>query len=234
MHRTRIKICGVTRVEDALAAARHGADAIGIVMQRNSKRFVEPALARQIVSALPAFVTPVALFFDAPPSEVIQTARELGARHVQLHGHELPDEVAAVAPLAVIKAVRVTRMGLTDELARWRGAPANLIGMVLETATAKGGGGTGVANDWEFIESSMKSGEFTGLPHIIAAGGLTPESVGDVVRRIRPWAVDVSSGVESSLGMKSESKLQAFCGAVRDADLTSSASSDRSAPPASG
>lgn len=227
MHRTRIKICGVTRVEDALDAARHGADAIGIVMQRESKRFVEPARARQIVAALPAFVTPVALFFDAPTIEVAHTARELGVRHVQLHGHELPDEVAAIAPLAVIKAVRVTRMGLTDELTRWRGAPANLVGIVLETATAKGGGGTGIANDWEFIESSIKAGDFSGLPRIIAAGGLTPESVGDVVRRIRPWAVDVSSGVESSLGLKSETKIEAFCRGVREADLTSSAGSDR-------
>jgi phosphoribosylanthranilate isomerase len=234
MHRTRIKICGVTRIEDALAAAQCGADAIGIVMQRESKRFVEPALARRIVEAMPPFVTPIALFFDGPPAEVVQTARELGVRHVQLHGHELPDEVPAIAPLAVIKALRVTRMGLKDELARWRGARANLIGIVLETATAKGGGGTGVANDWDFIESSMNAGEFTGLPNIIAAGGLTPESVGDVVRRIRPWAVDVSSGVESCLGIKSESKLQAFCRAVREADITSSAASDRSAGPGAG
>ena len=228
MHRTRIKICGITRVEDALAAARHGADAIGLVLHRQAERHISVAQARQIVAALPPFVTPVALFVDSPTQEILETARELGVRHVQLHGHELPDEIGPLAPLRVVKAVRVTRMGLKEDLSRWRGAASNLVGMVLESSTAKGAGGTGVANDWDFIESSMQAGDFQGLPDLIAAGGLTPQTVGDVVRRIRPWAVDVSSGVELSVGTKSESKIEAFCQAVREADvraLTSSQSS---------
>ena len=222
MHRTRIKICGITRIEDALAAARHGADAVGLVMHRETKRHVPMALARQIVNALPPFVTPVALFVDAQTNEIIQTARELGVRHVQLHGHELPDEIGPLAPLRVIKAVRVTRLGFKDELARWRAVAANLAAIVLETPTSKGVGGTGVANDWDFIESAMTAGDFRDAPHAIAAGGLRPETVGDVVRRIRPWAVDVSSGVETSLALKSDAKIEAFCRAVRDADASSS------------
>jgi phosphoribosylanthranilate isomerase len=217
MHRTRVKICGITRVEDALAAARHGADAIGIVMHRHAKRYVPMATARQIVGALPPFVTPVALFVDAPTQEILDTARDLSVRHVQLHGHEMPDEIAPLLPLRVIKAVRVTRMGLKEDLLRWRGAAPNLTGIVLETPSARDGGGTGVPNDWDFIESATQAGDFTGLPNIIAAGGLTPETVADVVRRIQPWAVDVSSGVESSIGIKSEEKIAAFCRAVREA-----------------
>jgi phosphoribosylanthranilate isomerase len=238
MHRTRIKICGITRVEDALAAARHGADAIGLVMHREAKRHVTIAQARQVIAALPPFVTPVALFVDAPTQEIVETARELGVRHVQLHGHELPDEIAPLAPLRVIKAVRVTRMGLRDVVRRWRGVADNLVGIVLETASAKGGGGTGVANDWDFIEAATKAGDLKGLPNIIAAGGLTPETVADVVRRIQPWAVDVSSGVEISLGIKSESKIEAFCRAVasvpspsgRGANTSASTTSSPSSP----
>jgi len=218
----RIKICGITRVEDALAAAQHGADAIGLVMHREAKRHVPMALARQIVGALPPFVTPVALFVDAPTDEIVQTARELGVRHVQLHGHELPDEIGPLAPLRVIKAVRVTRLGFKDELARWRSVASNLAGIVLETPTSKGAGGTGVANDWDFIESAMAAGDFRDVPNVIAAGGLRPETVGDIVRRIRPWAVDVSSGVETSLGTKADAKIEAFCRSVRDADTSSS------------
>src|SRR4029079_793085 len=152
---------------------------------REAKRHVTIAQARQVIAALPPFVTPVALFVDAPTQEIVDTARELGVRHVQLHGHELPDEIAPLAPLCVIKAVRVTRMGLRDDVRRWRGVADNLIGIVLETASPKGRGRTGVAHDWAFIEAATKAGDLKGLPNIIAAGGLTPETVADVVRRIQ-------------------------------------------------
>ena len=224
MHRTRIKICGICRVEDALLAAEAGADAIGISLHPASPRYVPPEVAGRIVAALPPFVTPVGLFVDAPAEHVNATARRLGLRHVQLHGHEGPADVRAVAA-TVIKAVRVARERFQAELARWRPAGAvpdlpNLAGLVLETAGTAEPGGTGVENDWEALTAARRAGWFEGVPRIIAAGGLRPGTVAAVVRSVRPWAVDVSTGVEidGQKGRKSEQKVRAFVQAVREAD----------------
>src|SRR3954453_18471089 len=132
--------------------------------------------------------------------------------------------VAELRGLRVIKAVRVVRGEFSLTLRRWRDAIAaqeltNLAGLVLETGGTKKAGGTGVANDWDTIRAAQAAGEFDGLPPIIAAGGLTPETVGQVVRDGRPWGGDVSSGVEESLGRKSQEKMAAFVRAVRDADV---------------
>jgi len=221
-NRTRIKICGVGRVEDALVSARAGADAIGLVLHRAAARYVDPERAREILDALPPFVTPVGLFVDAPADEVKHTAAALGLRHVQLHGHEDPDCVAELRGLIVLKAIRVARESFRAELDVWRRAIAsgqlsNLRGIVLETA-ANLPGGSGQANDWEFIRECQSQKLFDGLPAIIAAGGLTPETVGDVVRDLGPWAVDVSSGVEASKGIKSAERILAFIEAVRAAE----------------
>jgi phosphoribosylanthranilate isomerase len=222
--RTRIKICGITRPDDALAAARLGADAIGLVLHRAAGRFVHPATARAILDALPAFVTPVGLFVNESADDIRATAGELGLRHVQLHGAEGPDVVAALKGLAVIKAVHVDS-AFAQTMAAWRDARAAdgglpmLKGFVLETAGAAGSGGTGVANDWPAVERHVAAGTFRGLPPFIAAGGLTPETVAAVVRAVRPYAVDVSSGVEGAVrGEKSVERIEAFVHAVRDAD----------------
>jgi phosphoribosylanthranilate isomerase len=222
-HRTRIKICGVCRPEDAVLAARAGADAIGIVFHEPSRRNVSLPRAREILAALPPFVSPVGLFVDAEFDTVVDTADELGLRYVQLHGAEEPEYVDGLKPLTVIKAVRVSREDMIDELDAWREMNdclhlTNLAGFVLETAGTAAPGGTGVANDWEAVRDAQRAGAFNRLPPIIAAGGLRHETVGDVVRTVRPFAVDVSSGVEEALGVKSEAKVRAFVDAVRAAD----------------
>ena len=223
---TRIKICGIGRVSDALLAARAGADAIGLVFHPTAKRSISVEAAREIIAAIPPFVTPVGLFVDADIDKVIEVSRELGLRHIQLHGNETPEDIAALSHLTVIKAVRVQRETFAQSLADWREAVrtmklAHLRGLVLETAHSSQLGGTGIANDWETVERERQSGGFEGLPHLIAAGGLTAQNVADVIRRIRPWAVDVSSGVEESIGIKSESRVRDFVRAVRAAQASS-------------
>jgi phosphoribosylanthranilate isomerase len=216
-----VKICGVGRVDDALAAARAGADAVGMVFCPEAKRNVPPLRAREILAALPPFVTAVGLFVDLPIARVMDAARAMHLRHIQLHGSETPQQVAQLAEFTVLKAIRVEPNTFAAELESWREAISrlqlvHLQGFVLETAGAAGG--TGVANNWDLIAHHRQRGDFVGLPHLIAAGGLTPETVGDVVQRIRPWAVDVSSGVEDSPGHKSEEKMHAFVRAVREAE----------------
>jgi len=221
--RTRIKICGITRPEDAVAAADAGADAIGLVFHSPAPRYVTMDRARQILSVLPPFVTPVGLFVDAAAEHVREVAANLGLRHVQLHGQESPERVAALDPLVVIKAIRVERGAFADTIARWKAALRsrrlnNLSGLVLETAGTAQAGGTGIANDWATVRRHRAAGDFVGLPAIIAAGGLTPDTVAAVVRDVRPWAVDVSSGVEDAPGRKSVVRVRAFVAAGRSAD----------------
>src|SRR5258706_7884759 len=221
MPRTRIKICGVMRPADAVAAARAGADAIGMVFYPQAKRCISPAIAREILHSLPALVTPVALFVDQDVEEIKQLASGLGIRHIQLNGHETPAAVAALREFTVLKALRAARQTLAAEVADWREAMesldlANLQGFVLETP---GGapGGTGVENDWDAIAAQQRAGTFQGLPPLIAAGGLRPDNVAVVVRLLHPYAVDVSSGVEESFGEKSGEKISAFIDAVENA-----------------
>lgn len=212
MHRTRIKFCGITRVEDAVAAAELGVDAVGMVLHANSLRRIGVELARRILDALPPFVTAVGLFVDAPEQTLLKIADDLGLRHLQLHGQETPAMVAALKGRAVIKALKVCGNTLGDDLKTWRGA-ANLHALLLDS-----GGGSGLVNDWQAIRTCRDRGEFAGLPPIIVAGGLRPDNVAEVVRLLRPWAVDVSSGIESSPGVKSRQKMAAFVEAVRTAD----------------
>ncbi len=222
MARTRIKICGIGRVEDALDAAKAGADAIGLVFHGPSPRNVSLDVARQILAVLPPFLTPVALFVDAATLTIQETCRELGLQHIQLHGHERPEQVKALAPFRVIKALRVAPVGFEGEVEEWKRAVSslpNLTGFVLETADTKQPGGTGEANNWSSIKQHIGNGLFDRLPPIVVAGGLNPETVGQVVRDLRPFAVDVSSGVECSLGKKSREKIDAFVRAVALADL---------------
>jgi len=204
-----------------LAAARAGADAIGMVFHPPAPRNVTPLRAMEILAALPPFVTPVGLFVDPEPARIRETARELSLRHLQLHGEETPEQVGELREFTIIKAVRVDPADFGAALELWRRAVlklrlTHLQGLVFETAGANGG--SGVANDWETIRRHRQRGDFVGLPHLIAAGGLTPETVGRVVRDLHPWAVDVSSGVESSPGRKSPEKIEAFIRAVRMAE----------------
>ena len=199
------------RPEDALEAARVGADAIGMIFHPPAGRNISLQRASEIVSALPAFVTPVGVFVDAPTERVLEIADELRLRHVQLHGNESPDDVLALRDLKVLKALRVEKETFAERIQTWRQAIvqmrlSNLVGFVLETPGTTGG--SGVANDWDTVTQ-----------HRGAAGGLTPDTVGPVIRALRPWAVDVSSGVETNQrGIKSPEKIEAFVKAVREAD----------------
>jgi phosphoribosylanthranilate isomerase len=211
------------RPEDAALAAEHGADAIGMIFYPRARRCVSLDVAEQIVRALPPFVTPVGVFVDERPDAMREIARSVGFRTIQLHGEERPDVVAALSEFTIIKSVRVGRDYFGSTLKGWREAIRknslkNLHGLVLETSNTGQAGGAGVANDWSTIHDSQIAGLWTDLPAMIAAGGLTPESVGDVVESLHPYAVDVSSGVESEIGIKSEEKIVAFVKAVRGAE----------------
>jgi phosphoribosylanthranilate isomerase len=221
VHRTRVKICGIGHVEDALAAARAGADAIGLIFHPAAKRNVSLERAAEIVRALPAFVTPVGLFVDAPAPRIREVALRLGLRHIQLHGNEPAEFIANLREFTILKAIRVDAATFGSELESWRGQIGklrldHLQGLVLETANAAGG--SGKPNDWETINRHRQRGDLIGLPHLIAAGGLTPETVGRVIRDLRPWAVDVSSGVEIEPGRKSMQKIEEFIQAVRSTE----------------
>jgi len=184
-----------------------------------SPRNISIERAKLIIEQMAPFVTPVGVFVDASTSQIKETANAIGLGVVQLSGRETPDDVAAIAPLLrVIKAIRVVRGALASALQPWRGVP-NLVGLLMEPGTTNEPGGTGVANDWDEVIAAQQAGAFEGLPPLIAAGGLKPENVGDVVRRLWPVAVDVSSGVESERGVKSQEKIAAFIQNVRDADM---------------
>jgi phosphoribosylanthranilate isomerase len=219
VQRTRIKFCGITRVEDAQTAAELGVDAIGMVLHSNTPRRIDTERARQIMAALPAFVTPVGLFVDATLEQIRQITNALRLRHIQLHGNEPIELIAALPDLCIIKAIHVAPGTFGEQLKSLRNSRLpNLKGLLLESANAKQAGGSGAVNDWSTIQAHQRTGEFDGLPPIIAAGGLRPETVGDVVRKLRPFAVDVSSGIESAIGINSAEKMAAFAEAVRAAD----------------
>jgi phosphoribosylanthranilate isomerase len=212
-HAVRIKICGVTRADEALACFAAGADLIGLNFHPLSPRFLQPPRAAEIVAVLERPEQVVGVFVDRPPKEVAATARALGLSTVQLHGNEPPGDLVELRPLNVIRAFRIggptdlnaMRVYLrnTHELGRPPDA-------VLIDAFVPGlEGGTGVT-----IADELLSG-LTSLPHLILAGGLTAENVSERIERVRPWMVDVASGVESSPGRKDLAKVRSFIRAVQ-------------------
>ncbi|MCH2241538.1 MAG: phosphoribosylanthranilate isomerase [Aquabacterium sp.] len=208
-HRTRIKICGLTREADVEAAAEAGADAVGFVLYARSPRHVSPARALQLARRLPPYVTPVLLFVNHAVDEVRAILRDHPGALAQFHGDETPEhcETAAGAPYRYVRAVRMTPdVDLQAVAQAHPGAQALLL-----DAHVDGYGGAGRAFDWSWVRSRAR------LPYILAAG-LTPDNVADGVQRVRPWAVDVSSGVEASRGIKDTALMRRFCQAVRDAD----------------
>jgi phosphoribosylanthranilate isomerase len=206
--RTAVKICGITRTEDALMAASHGAHAIGLVFYRPSPRFIEPDAAAAIVRALPPFVTPVGLFVDAAEEEVRSIAARTGLRMLQFHGGESAASCARFA-LPYMKAVRV-KPGV--DLLQYAREFSQAQALLLDAFQEGLHGGTGAVFDWTLVPSTLP------LP-VVLSGGLTPENVGDAIRRVRPSAVDVSSGVEARKGVKDAEKIAAFIKGVRDADV---------------
>jgi phosphoribosylanthranilate isomerase len=202
------KICGITRIEDALAAARCGAHAVGFVFYRPSPRYVDPDEAARIVQALPPFVTPVGLFVDARADEVRTIAARARVRLLQFHGSEMP-EFCSQFELPYMKAVRVRpEVDLLQYARQFASAKALLLDAYQEGLH----GGTGAVFDWDLIPPALP------LP-IVLSGGLTPDNVVEAIRRVKPCAVDVSSGVESARGIKDARKIEAFMNGVRNADV---------------
>jgi len=205
---TAVKICGITRRDDALAAARLGAHAVGLVFCARSPRNVSIAAAQEVVAALPPFVMAVGLFVDAAARDIEAVLSEVRLDLLQFHG----DETAAFCArfgVPFIKAARV-RPGLDlIQYARDYGAAR---GLLLDAFVDGTHGGTGTAFDWSLIPPDLS------LP-IVLSGGLNPANVSDAIRRVSPWAVDVSSGVEASPGIKDPQKIAAFMKEVRSADV---------------
>ena len=220
---TRIKICGVRDAGIARVAADAGADAIGLVFVAGTPRQVSIEQAEKIVAALPAFVEPVGLFVDQAIDSIRETSRAVGLSTVQLHGRESPGVAAQLAPLRVIKAVPFDR-DVCASLARWRGAADNLAAILLDTPQAAGGDGGGLPGgggrpfNWSEAARLKTAGGIVMGDRIILAGGLSPDNVSAAIKQVRPYAVDVSSGVESSRGVKDPDRIAAFCNAVRRAD----------------
>jgi phosphoribosylanthranilate isomerase len=219
--RTRIKICGLRDEASVRAAVEAGADAVGFVFVHGSPRHIHLEQARPLVAALPAFVEPVGLFVDAALGEVRQAAAELGLRTVQLHGSETPEFAAALSPLRVIKGLHFTPDAASHAAVAWCGV-ANVAALLWDTPPrqpqAAAAGGSGVRFDWEGLAALVRRGVFDRLPPIVVAGGLNPDNVPEAIAAVRPFAVDVSSGVESSRGVKDAALIARFCAAVRQAD----------------
>lgn len=209
---TRIKICGITRPRDAVVCAEAGVDAIGLVFAR-SPRQVSIRQARQIVAELPPFVSAVGVFVNVKASAIFRTVAEVGLSEVQLHGDEPPTMVTALEGFRVIKAVRVQDASFLKELRRF--AKAGVGGILLDAFSPLERGGSGRQFNWDFVAKAQASGKLKKAPSLILAGGLTPQNVRAAIRRLHPWGVDVSTGVETSPGVKSAKKISRFVAAVR-------------------
>ena len=213
----KIKICGLTSVEDALNAAQAGADWLGLNFHPASKRRVEVDVARQIVEALPASCEPVGLFVDRPAVEVAALAEWLNLKIVQLHGSEPVEDLAFLAGFRVVKAFRIgSEASLAPMLDYVRQAASlgHALHAVLVDADVPGQhGGTGETIRDDLLGAITRVGR--GLPRLILAGGLDARNVADRVIRVRPWMVDVAGGVESAPGRKDAAKMAAFARAAR-------------------
>jgi len=216
--RTRVKICGVTRVEDGLAAARAGCDAIGLVFWPGTPRVVAVGRAREIIAALPPYVTVVGLFVDPEPGHVRATLAAVPLDLLQFHGRE-PPEFCRAFDRPYLKAIPVASgaaaTGLLESAARY----VDAMGLLFDAAPVAGmPGGTGRTFDWSVLPTGF------GRP-VVLSGGLSAVNVADAIRRVRPWAVDVSSGVEADgadgrpqKGVKDHARIAAFIEEVRHAD----------------
>jgi phosphoribosylanthranilate isomerase len=206
--RTRVKICGITRVEDALAAVQHGCDAIGLVFYAKSPRNVSPQQAAEIVARLPAFVTAVGLFVDAAPAEINAVLATVRLDLLQFHGDETPQQCRQYG-LPYMKAIRVKAdTNLLQYAAEYSDAQALLLDAYAEGVA----GGTGQVFDWSLIPANLP------LP-IVLAGGLNAGNVSAAIQQVRPYAVDVSGGVEATKGIKDAAKIAAFMRGVENAAL---------------
>jgi phosphoribosylanthranilate isomerase len=206
MRRTRVKICGITRAEDAAAAAACGADAVGFNCYERSPRFVAPGRLPELVAALPPFVAPVLVFVNADAAKVRDCVAAVPQALLQFHG----DETRAACERFGRPYMRAVRMGEGVDLLDCERMFSSAIALLAD-APAAGYGGGGVAFDWGRLPRRR-------VMPLVLAGGMSEANVADAIARVRPFAVDVSSGVESAPGVKSADLIRRFCAAVRAAD----------------
>jgi len=216
-HRTRIKLCGLTRPEDIRAAVAAGADAIGLVFYPPSPRHVSAEQAARLLKELPAFISSVGLFVNADLDQVRQVLATAPISMLQFHGDETPEQCAGIAEAVGRPFLRALRIrpetksaDLLESALHYRGASPLFAGLLLDT-WSDAYGGTGKVFDWSLIPAEIAH-------QAVLSGGLNVQNVTDAVRRIRPHAVDVSSGIEASKGVKDTALMQAFANAVRAGD----------------
>lgn len=208
--RTRIKICGLTREADVAVAADAGADAIGFVFYAKSPRAVSVARAAELARWLPPFVTPVGLFVNAEPALIAEAVAAIPNLLLQFHGDESPEACEAHHQASRRPYLRAARMAPGFALLDFAAVHANAAGILLD-AHVDGYGGGGKAFDWSLIPANVPR-------PVVLSGGLHPANVVDGITHVRPWAVDVSSGVEIAKGLKDAALMRQFCEAVREAD----------------
>jgi phosphoribosylanthranilate isomerase len=203
--RTRIKFCGMTRLQDVDVAVALGVDAIGFVLVPASKRFMSPERAAIIRARVPPFMQVVALFSDAGAEDVRRAVATLQPDLLQFHGDESPEYCASFGR----PYLRAVPMAVPEDVGAWERRFPSAAALLLDAHGAGEQGGQGRTFDWSAIRATR--------PYVLA-GGLTPDNVGDAVRRVRPFAVDVSSGIEAAPGVKDAGRMQRFVEAVRKAD----------------
>lgn len=201
----RVKICGITNLDDARHAAASGADALGFVFYPGSPRFVDPDQARRIIAELPPLVTAVGLFVNEPPARIREMVEFCGLNTVQLHGDEEPDQ-CCYPPCRVIKALR-----LRGDMQASQFAAYTVSALLLDAFVPNTFGGTGHRCDW------VQAATVASQHRVILAGGLNPENVAEAVRQVRPYGVDVSSGVEEKPGQKDPEKVARFIRTAKEA-----------------
>jgi phosphoribosylanthranilate isomerase len=220
---TRVKICGITNLDDARLCVAEGADALGFIFVENTPRFVTPELVAPIVRQLPPFVTPVGIFWDHPAGHVKAVAEACGLRALQFHGDEQPEDLEGYA-LSVIKTVKLPPARPIDGLPEYQGAQffeafkyQKVARAVLLDSTARWSEGTG-RDPIEWATAAVMVRQFSArplLPRVILSAGLTPETVARAIEVVKPYAVDVNSGVEVKPGRKDPDKVRRFIAAAR-------------------
>jgi phosphoribosylanthranilate isomerase len=195
----KVKVCGITNLDDALAAVDYGADALGFVFYRGSPRFIPPADAASLIRKLPPFVQTVGVFVNEVAEDIRTVAAMAGIGLVQLHGEEPPE--ACRVHRRIIKAIRVKSLESLSPLEQFKD---HVSAFLLDAYSPDNLGGTGIIFNWDIAVEAKPYGK------IILAGGLTPDNVGDAIRRVKPYGVDVSSGVELTKGKKDLQKMKLF------------------------
>ena len=204
----RVKICGITRADDAHAAVNAGAHALGFVFHPASPRYVTPERAASIIGCLPPFVAAVGVFVNSGKTEIEKVVRAAGLHMIQLHGQESPDDCKGYSR-PVIKAVR---LAAGEPLPRLDEYP--VAGLLVEAKVSGQWGGTGVPLDWERLKDDLEAETPTVRSRLVLAGGLDPQNVTLAATIVRPYAVDVSTGVEDEPGIKNHRKIKEFMNAL--------------------